>query len=488
MKTAEFDRALNRSVAEGALATAMGTLLGGVFLTGFALHLGASRFQIGVLAGLPAFASLAQLVGVYFIERTGRSKRLCVGATFASRGMWFLIALTPAALWGFSGVTQTWFIIGWLALARLLGSGSGVAWLWWIKRLVPHERRVNLFSRRHLYNTALSFAMSMAGAVLLDAWNHFLPGTLGGFLLVFALAMFCGLLGAWILSRIPEPEVVEHVPQPYVKAMAAPLKEQNFRRLMTFYAVWNFSSNLAAPFFAVYMLEKLEMPFWMVTVLATTSSMAGLVMNGFWARLKEKFGIRPIVLLATLGDAFMPLCWLFVGPQALWLIVPVHLFGAFSAPLAMGPNNLVLKLAPEKNSSPYLAVFSAMTGPVNALGAIVGGWLAGSLTGEWLLGPVVITGLQLLFLVSGLGRLASLGLLYRVAEPKSERVVHVFRVLQRAGSFRRMKRLRLRAAENPADQPTTITIQTFPASEPLAAATAIAGSQFGDPLPQRTAA
>jgi MFS family permease len=452
MKSVRFDRALSYSIMEGAMATVMGSLLGGVFLTGFALYLGASRLQIGILAAIPAFANVAQLFGSFLIERSGRTKRLCVVMTWLSRLLWLPILLVPIVLQGQSGVVQTWWVIGLLTVAWVCGSVAGVAWLAWIKRLVPREQRLQLFSRRHLFNTVLAFTMSIAGALLLDAWHHFLPDSVGGFLLVFAAAMVCGLIGNWILGWIPEGEPDGRQPQPFFESLAQPLKEQNFRRLVLFYSVWHLSTNLAAPFFAVYMLQKMQLPFWAVTLLATLSSLAGLGMNRFWTRLKEKFGIRPVVLLATLGDAFMPLCWLFVGPQAVWLLVPIHLFGLFSAPLAMGPNNLVLKLAPEKNASPYLAVFNALTGPLTAIGAIVGGYLAGSLAGEWQIGPVSLTGLQLLFCISGAGRLLSLGLLYRVKEPEAEPVVHVFRVLHRAGSFRREKRRRMAAsALQPAD-------------------------------------
>jgi len=451
-----LDRALVHSVMEGALATVMGSLLGGVFLTGFALYLGASRLQIGILAAVPAFANLSQLVGAYFLERSGRSKWLCLSMTWTSRLFWLPILLVPLILRSASGEEQTWWIIGLLAANAITGSIGGVAWLSWIKRLVPRDKRLNLFSRRHLFNTALAFTMSIAGALVLDACNHFLPGSVGGFLVVFAGAMACGLIGVWILGWIPEDEAPVSKAQPFLSSLAQPLKEQNFRRLVMFYSVWHLSTNLAAPFFAVYMLQKMQMPFWAVTLLATLSSVGGLAMNKFWTRLTQKFGIRPVVLLATLGDAFMPLCWLLVGPESYWLLLPIHLFGVFSAPLAMGPNNLVLKLAPEQNSSPYLAVFNAMTGPVTAIGAILGGYLAGSLAGEWQVGPVSLTGLQLLFVISGLGRLFSLGLLYRVAEPQAEPVAHVFRVLHRAGSFRREKRRRLAAEPHVIPLPTAV--------------------------------
>lgn len=449
------DRTLKQSVVEGALATVMGTLLGGVFLTGMALHLGATRLQIGILAAIPALAHLAQLGAAFLVGRSGRSRQLCLRMAWASRLMWFPAIMVPLVLHDYSGVTQTWYVIAFMAISSILASVGGMAWLAWVKRLVPRERRIEFFSRRNVFNTGLAFSMSVAGGLLLDAWGYLLPGSPGGFVTVFAIAMGCGLVGAWILGKIPEPELIDHQPEPFWTSIRQPLEHPNFRRLLTFYAAWNLANHLATPFFAVYMLQILKLPFWAVTLLATVSSVSGLLMNGFWTKLKQNFGIRPVVLLATLGDAFIPLSWLLVGPETLWLIVPIHCFGIFSAPIAMGPNNLLLKIAPDRNASSYLALFNALTGPVTAIGAILGGSLAGMMQGRWQIGPAELTGLQLLFAISGLGRLASLGLLYRVSEPDADPVSRVFRILTRAGRYRILKGRRGTAPE-PALQVTAL--------------------------------
>jgi hypothetical protein len=59
------------SLYESALSTILMTFVGGAFLTGFALIIGASNFQIGLLAALPTFANLSQVFGSYIINKTG---------------------------------------------------------------------------------------------------------------------------------------------------------------------------------------------------------------------------------------------------------------------------------------------------------------------------------------------------------------------------------------------------------------------------------
>lgn len=414
---ARLERAMNLSVTEGALATVMGTLLSGIFLTGFAMQLGASRLQIGILAALPTLCNAAQFAGASILHRTGRAKALCMLATWTSRLMWLPILLVPTLFASWSGSSQAWCVIGLYSIASIFGSVGGLAWLDWIKRLIPEEQRISFLSRRNWYNSGLSLAMSLAAAIIISWWQVDSARSTGGFVTVFALAMSCGLVGVWLLGRIPATEVAERTEIDRKGRWREPLRSKNFRQLLAGYSVWQFATQMAAPFYAVYMLERLHVPFWIVTALATIGSLSGLALNGAWTRLKLRFGVRPVVLLATLGDLLIPLCWLCVHPQTLLLILPLHMLTMFNPPLAMGPNNLLLKIAPNRNSPSYLALFNATTGMIGALGAVAGGWLAMTLQGQWHLGEIELTGIQLVFMLSAIGKLAGFALLSNVQEP-----------------------------------------------------------------------
>ncbi|MGH7135154.1 MAG: MFS transporter, partial [Pirellulales bacterium] len=366
MEYGKLSRALRLSISEGALACAMGTLTGGIFLTGFALALGASSFQIGLLAAMPALANFAQLLGAWIIERTGHQKRVCLGALMVSRVLWLTVLLTPLVT--FSGATSSlvWLLVALQALSSALNAVGGVGWLCWIRDLVPETLRIGFLSRRNQIDTVLALTLSIAGGAFIDCWSGGHPGSTFGFVGVFAVAMVCGLVSLALMARIPEVAAGHHEDfsrPPLGRLFLAPFRERNFRGVLCFYAFWNLAVNLSAPFFAVYMLEKMGLPFWYVTVLSTLSSLCGLLANRFWTRLSERFGHRPVIFLATLGDALYPLWWLFASPQWSWLLVPIHCSGVFSAPLAVGPNNLVLKLSPARNASPYMAVFNAVVGP-----------------------------------------------------------------------------------------------------------------------------
>jgi MFS family permease len=431
MDAAQLRRSMRLSIAEGALATSMGTLLSGVFLTGFALALGADRLQIGIMAALPALANLAQIFGSYLLERNAVRKSLCVGAVTLGRLIWLPLAAVLVAGWSINHAMLVWWLVGLVAVQSILSSIAGVAWLSWIRDLVPSHQRISFLSRRSQLNSLLAMSLGILGGVFIDYWRSVAPGSIGGFTWVLVFAIVCGLVGAVLMKRIADPGQVRGDWKPFHHLLGQPLKELNFRRVVVFYATWNLSVHVAAPFFAVYMLDQMKLPMWYVTVLATLSSLAGVLANSFWARLSERFGVKPVIFVASLADAFVPLYWLLLGDHSSWWLVLIHLSGVFNAPLAVGPHNIVLKLAPQQNASPYMAVFSAIVGPMSALAAIGGGYLAGAFTGtELAIGPIALGGLKLVFLLSFVGRLASLWLLKKVHEPDAESVGQLIRTLR----------------------------------------------------------
>jgi hypothetical protein len=405
----------------------MGSLLSGVFLTGFALALGASELQIGILAALPAASSVAQLAGAYWLERINHTKTLCVCVLLASRLLWLPMIAAP---WLFGGGTDVVpRIIVFVAAGAFLSSMGGIAWLMWIRALIPESRRVEFLGRRNQINTVLALAFSIMGGLFIDWWHRYSLDPIGGFVIVFGVAVICGLVGLFMLAAIPNVEPTKSPGYGWARMFGSPWRDRNFRRLIQYYAFWNLAVQLAAPFFAVVMLQRMGLPFWYVTLVNVLASLAGILANGFWVRLIQHFGIKPIVSIATLADAFFPLSWVLLGQSSAWLLLPLHLMGVFTVPLALGPHTFVLKLAPYLNGAAFMSLFAAVVGPVSGMAAIFGGSLIETLAfANLTVGPLAVDGVKFVFLLSFVGRLSSLYLLASIAEPNARSISRVFQV------------------------------------------------------------
>src|SRR5438874_7377453 len=107
----------------------------------FARDLGASQFQIGILAALPFLASLVSMPASLFTERTGARKPLFLLSLYAQRLLWFPIAILPLwmtlhGLHGLRGSKQSALPIAvfmtLILLMHAAGAIGGPAWMSWM--------------------------------------------------------------------------------------------------------------------------------------------------------------------------------------------------------------------------------------------------------------------------------------------------------------------------------------------------------------------
>ncbi|GIX47312.1 MAG: MFS transporter [Candidatus Tectimicrobiota bacterium] len=412
-------RALRDSTLDGAFSAVMGSLTGGVFLTGFALKvLHAQPQQIGVLAALPTLANLVQLAGSYLVETTGQRKRLCLLGSVLSKTLWLLVLLLP--LLPLPAAGRVWALVGILALTSLLSSLSGVAWMAWMSDLVPEAQRGTYFGKRNLVAAACGMAALLLGGKVLSLWEqHFGEGHATGFLLLFAAGIAAGGVSAWFLSRVPDLPPAATGPGFRLRLFGQPFRDPNFLTLTLFVAAWTFATQLAAPFYGVFMLEHLRADFSLMTALSTLATLANMLMLKSWGPIADRLGNKPVILVAGGVLAVVPFLWILAPPAAytLPLAVAHALSGACLAGASLSQFNILLKLAPPAGRSVYIAVFNATVGLIGGLAPVVGGSLSQALQGfQAIIGGITLSNLHVLFLLSAALQLLALALLQRVQE------------------------------------------------------------------------
>src|SRR5438045_9402958 len=161
----EVNRGLNLVIKDGLAAEAMSVLTGGTFLVAMSVMLGASNFQIGLLAALPTFTNIFQLIAIWLVQRYNNRKAVAVLTNILARFPLLVIGSLPFL---FSTETSIQVLIFLLFFHYFFGSIAGASWNSWMKDLVPEEKLGSYFSHRTRLTQTLNVIFSLLLALALD--------------------------------------------------------------------------------------------------------------------------------------------------------------------------------------------------------------------------------------------------------------------------------------------------------------------------------
>jgi MFS family permease len=382
----EVNRGLKLLNLEGMTSLGFFSITTSGFLAAFALALGANNLQIGILAAIPFIVQPLQIPVILLVEYFKRRKIIAVSSWFIAQALWFPVALIPY----FIEAPGSWAISALLILMAVRGIFSSItscSWNSWIRDLIPPQILGRFFSKRLALATVVTVVFSLAAGYFVDYWPNWFPAEnpVYGYTIAFLFgAFFLGMASPVLMSFMPEPEIrTYHNQQISLKnSLSAPLRDSNYRQLMKFLLFWTFASNLAIPFFAVYLLKTLGYPISTVIVLSVLSQLFNLLFLRIWGQFVDRFGSKVILSLCASLFLLVILGWVFTtfpGKHILTLplLIALHIFaGIATAGITLNVGMIGLKIAPQGESTSYLAGASLSTSLGTGIGPLVGGLMA----------------------------------------------------------------------------------------------------------------
>jgi MFS family permease len=407
----DLTRGLRGLVADGMCSQAMVTLSQGPILAGFAILLGASNLAIGLIAAVGPLSNVLQVPAIAWLERHGRRKRAVVLSCLASRS---LLLPTAAIPWIAPQPLHVPLLVVLLAAQFSLAAVSGCGFNSWVHDLVPSERLGPLFARRMTWAMALGSALSLASGIWLDA------GARGGwpeasYLAVFVLAAVAGYVGCGFLASIPEPRMQPAAGGSVRDAIAAPFRDARFRTVLVFVGAWTFAAQLAIPFFAVYLIRRLDLGMAWVLGLSVLSQVAHAVALPAWGRVAARRGDKAVLMMSVPLFSAAAAAWPLAGSGTgsavgIAVLATIHVLAGVSvAGVTLCAGNLALREAPKGRGTAYLATNSLVAGVAAIAAPLIAGSAADSITAGqtvFALGDLVWKRLDVVFLCA-----AVLGLL-----------------------------------------------------------------------------
>jgi len=413
-------RTLALSTIEGMTAEIVTACAGGAALIAWALYLGCNPLVVALLGALPSFAQVIQLPSAWLTSTLG-GRRVAIVASAASR-----ISLAPLIILPFLPVPtaeKRSILLCVAALHIALGVVGSNGWLTWMGDLVPERLRGRYFGRRSSLASLSGSLVGFASGVMIDRSSVLGMESLALSGLA-AVATIAGLVAHPLMrrqhersrGRRPRPASVREVLGAIWRAPAS-------RRLVVFQVAWNAAIGVSASFFAVHLLTNLRMGFMLVAAHAAAGGIVRMLVTPAWGRAIDRMGAKPILVLCSFGLFVVPLVWLAPPASMLPFVIGADALvaGTLWAGHGLATFQLPLSIAPREQRPFYLAAFATAGGVSFALAAGVGGVVASALPPLLFLHGKPVLTLQLLFIVSAVGRLASAPLALRLVDPVRQR-------------------------------------------------------------------
>ncbi|GAA3402761.1 MFS transporter [Paenibacillus hodogayensis] len=400
-KPSSYRRGMLAAILEGIPSILLFQLLGGPFVTGYLLYLGASSFQVGIVLAIPSLANTLQIIGALLIQRYSNRKLLFTMLCGAHRILWVLAGVAPLLLPKEYGVGA--YIV--VCMLAFVGQAIGaVFWTSLIADMVPAQVRGRYFGIRNTILWAGGCIAILVFGQLLDR----LPEP-QGFHVLYAVAAVCVVIDIFFFFQYPN-HPFEKSEQSGTRAMlAVPFRNKAFLKSMLFIALWLFLQGISVPFFNYVMLNIMQLGYKWIAIATMTQNVAMMFGYYMWGNLNARYSSRKLLFWTLPVIAASCMGWgLLSALPAIGVLLLVHiLVGVGTGGFNQLMFNFVVGDTPKAERPVFIAVFYALTGMAGFLGPLLGGALYRFTAGmpQWvsLFGISLAVGTMLLIVAAVIG-------------------------------------------------------------------------------------
>ena len=360
-------RSLRASTLDASCNAAM-IGFGETYFPAFALLLGATPFQVGVLATAPVLAgAVFQLVSTVAAHRLG-DRRWVIGSALLQAATFVpVVWLARSARGGYP------WLLALVCFYWMLNLGISPAWNAWMGRMIPPAIRSRYFGRRNVSVHSVIFLSLITGGFLIDAAQRTGLGASLGFATAFALAAVSRLASTWFLTRQHDPGVEGTRPNRHpIGTLLADFSGRSYGRLILLVVLINGSVNISAAYFTPFMLHGLELSYARFTILNGTIVVARVLSSSYWGEIARSYGNRRALQVSAV--LLIPLSSLWIVSANFAYLIGLQLLAGFAwAGFELSTFLNLFDCTDDRNRAQVLSIYNLLNGVLIVTGSLFGG-------------------------------------------------------------------------------------------------------------------
>jgi MFS family permease len=331
------------------------------FTAAFALRLGATNSEIGLLTSIPALmAVLVSLPAGRFLNKKSRRKPWILGSLVLYRSVFLIIALLP--FFHMPDKTLAVVVIGLIVTFSSLAHVFNVGFIPMLSDVVPEGKRAGVFSARNIiYNISLSICGFLFGLWL---EKRIFPAN---YQILYAFGFVTSLLSFYYLLKVQVPDSVvkpasqrstmkRNLRQAWSELRQVMSNNSDFIRITGDTLLHGIGVWMVGPLYILHYMRDLGANEGWLGLNGTISTTATILGFAFWRWLMVRWGEPVTLKRAILWIGFYPLV---VGllPSLPLILVATAINGLIVPGVNLSHFTTLLKVTPEENRPGYTAAY-----------------------------------------------------------------------------------------------------------------------------------
>ncbi|HYD03656.1 MAG TPA: MFS transporter [Alphaproteobacteria bacterium] len=383
------------------------------FVMPFAIALNATNGMLAALGSVPQLvASFLQLFAQSSLKFFKTRSRLIVWTALIQAFMWIPLIFIPLIA-GDNIVFAFTLLLIFYTLEVTIGNFQGPIYNSILGDIIDEDKRGEFFGKRNRVVNLMGFVSTFAAGLILSTFKKIDDGSTAhyifiGFGILFFLAFISRLISSYYKSKIYDPPYNPPKDDITFLGFLKNMTHNNYGIFVIYIFLFRLVVNLTAPFFALYLLRDMQMPYLKFTAIIGIAVISSFLTMGIWGKMIDRFGSKKVLTISGFLIPFSPLL-LILGvyiqdptTRFIYLLAEEAFSGAVWAAFNLSTSSFLFDATSKNERVKYIAYYNFISGIAVFIGAMLGGVLIG-LYPQWK-APVVASVIPFVFLTTAILR------------------------------------------------------------------------------------